>query len=263
MAMDLGCSSRSSGLANSAPPVVAARRSRERRSCPRGQWCPRVLVLGLALWCAGMASAQPSGIIVRTVTDPTGAPLSAVTVAVTNTDTQASQTVATSATGDYSIPSVANGTYTVKAARLGFRAAVISVVVVAAARTVRADIRLQLGGVEQVVHVSATAATLQMDTVAVGTTIDAKAVNDLPLNGRTFAQLATLVPGVAPQLSINIATDRKRGSIGTSFAITANGFSDVQNNFIFDGVPAMDLDSYNFAFSPSIDAISEFRVQRR
>src|SRR4029450_8864660 len=93
------------------------------------------------------------------------------------------------------------------------------------------------------------------------TTIDSKSVNDLPLNGRTFAQLATLVPGVAAQGSTNIATSRKRGSIGTSFAITANGFSDVQNNFIYDGVPAMDLDSYNFAFSPSIDAISEFKVQ--
>ena len=81
------------------------------------------------------------------------------------------------------------------------------------------------------------------------------------MNGRTFAQLATLVPGVAPQGATNISTSRKRGSIGTAFAFTANGFSDVQNNFIYDGVPAMDLDSYNFAFSPSIDAISEFQVQ--
>ena len=55
----------------------------------------------------------------------------------------------------------------------------------------------------------------------------------------------------APQGSINIATERKRGSVETSFAITANGFSDVQNKFICDGVPAMDLDSYNFAFSPA------------
>ena len=215
----------------------------------------------LVLCRAGMAFAQPVGTIVGTVTDPTGAVLSAVTVTVTNTATQVSQTVATSATGDYSIPYVVNGTYTIKAEHPGFRAAVISVVLVPAARTVRADIRLQLGEVKQVVEVSATATTLQMDTVAVGTTIDAKAVNDLPLNGRTFAQLATLVPGVAPQGALNIGTSRKRGSIGTAFAITANGFSDVQNNFMYDGVPAMDLDSYNFAFSPSIDAISEFRVQ--
>ena len=130
-----------------------------------------------------------------------------------------------------------------------------------AAQTVRVDIRLQLGAFEQAIEVSASAIALQTDTTGVATTIDAKAINDLPLNGRTFAQLATLVPGVAPQVSVNIATDRKRGSIGTSFAITASGFSDVQNSFVYDGVPAMDLDSYNFAFSPSLDAIGQFRVQ--
>src|SRR4029450_7898114 len=124
-----------------------------------------------------------------------------------------------------------------------------------------ADIRIEVGEIKETLEVSAAARALQMDTAVVGTTIDSRSVNDLPLNGRTFAQLATLVPGVAPQGSLNIATSRRRGSIGTSFAITANGFSDVQNAFIYDGVSAMDLDSYNFAFSPSIDAIAEFRVQ--
>jgi hypothetical protein len=154
-----------------------------------------------------------------------------------------------------------NGIYRIEATQTGFRPAAMTGVVVGAAHTVRADIRLELGEVQQAIEVLASASARQTDTAAVATTIDGKSVNDLPLNGRTFAQLATLVPGVAAQGSTNIATSRKRGSIGTSFAITANGFSDVQNNFIYDGVPAMDLDSYNFAFSPSIDAISEFRVQ--
>ena len=78
---------------------------------PREQWCPRALVLVLALCCAGSAFAQPFSSIVGTVTDPTGVILSGVTVTVTNTDTQVTQTVATSATGDYSIPYVVNGTY--------------------------------------------------------------------------------------------------------------------------------------------------------
>jgi hypothetical protein len=222
----------------------------------------RVLVLVLLLCGTAVAAAQqPLGIIVGTLTDATGGVLPKATVTVTNTKTQVTQTVVTSATGDYSVPYLANGTYTIKAEHPGFRAAVIGLVLVPAAQTVRADIRMQLGEVKQVIQASATATALQMDTVGVGTTIDSKAVTDLPLNGRTFAQLATLVQGVAPQGSLNIATERRRGSIGTAFAITANGFSDVQNSFIYDGVPAMDLDSYNFAFAPSIDAIAEFRVQ--
>jgi hypothetical protein len=222
--------------------------------------------LGLALLlvasCAGVAFAQqPFGTIVGTVTDATGAVMPGVTVTVTNGDTDVRQTVVTGTTGDYSLSYVMNGTYRIEATQSGFRAAAMSGVVVAAAHTVRADIRMEVGDVQQVIEVLASVNGRQTDTAVVGTTIDGKSVSDLPLNGRTFAQLATLVPGVAPQGSTNIGTSRRRGSIGTSFAITANGFSDVQNAFIYDGVPAMDLDSYNFAFSPSIDSISEFRVQ--
>lgn len=72
---------------------------------PYQQWCGRALVLALVSCCVGVAfSQQPHGIIVGTVTDPTGATLSAATVTVTNTETQVSQTVVTSATGDYSGP---------------------------------------------------------------------------------------------------------------------------------------------------------------
>jgi hypothetical protein len=62
-----------------------------------------------------------------------------------------------------------NGTYTIKAEHPGFQPAVVP-----AAQTVRADIRMQLGKIKQVVEVSSTATALQMDTVAVGTTIDSK-----------------------------------------------------------------------------------------
>jgi hypothetical protein len=226
------------------------------------QWRRQVFVLVLVFSCVSMAFAQqPFGTIVGTVTDTTGATLPAAKVTVTNTATQAMQMVVTSATGDYSVPYLVNGVYTIRVEHPGFQTSLVSDVVVQATQVVRADIRMQLGEVKQSMEVSATTMALQTDTAVVGTTIGSKSVNELPLNGRTFAQLATLVPGIAPQSSINIATDRKRGSIGTSFAITANGFSDVQNNFVYDGIPAMDLDSYNFAFSPSIDAIAEFRVQ--
>lgn len=219
------------------------------------------VVLVLACCVNVMFAQQPFGIIVGTVTDTTGATVPAATVTVTNQATELKQKVVTSATGDYSVPYLVNGTYTIQVERPGFRTSIMRDVVLQAAQVLRADVRMQVGEVNQMVDVSDSAIALQTDSAVVGTTIDSKSVNDLPLNGRTFAQLATLVPGVAPQGATNIGTARKRGSIGTAFAFTANGFSDVQNNFIYDGVPAMDLDSYNFAFSPSIDAIAEFQVQ--
>jgi hypothetical protein len=238
---------------------IRARKTTEASPCE--QWQGRVFALILVAYSVGVAFAQqPFGTIVGTVTDPS-ATISAARVTVTQTDTKVDQTAVTNATGDYSVPYLAHGMYTIKAEQPGFRASVVSRVVLQATQTVRADLHMQLGEVTQVSEVSATAIAVQMDSAVVGTTIDSNTLNDLPLNGRTFAQLATLVPGVAAQGSLNIGTRRQRGSIGTAFAITANGFSDVQNNFIYDGEPAMDLDSYNFAFSPSTDAISEFRVQ--
>ena len=239
---------------------IRARKTTETSPCE--QWQGRVLALILVACSVGVAFAQqPLSTIVGTVTDPTGATISTATVTVTQADTQVNQPAVTNATGDYSVPYLVHGMYTIKVEHPGFRASVVSHVVLEAAQTVRVDVHMQLGEVTEVSQVSATAISVQMDSAVVGTTIDSKTVNDLPLNGRTFAQLATLVPGVAAQGSLNIGTQRQRGSIGTAFAITANGFSDVQNNFIYDGEPAMDLDSYDFAFSPSIDAIAEFRVQ--
>ena len=164
----------------------------------------RVFVLVLVSCCVGVTLAQqPFGIIVGTVTDPTGATLPAATVMVTSTETQVSQSVVTSATGDYSVPYLVNGTYTIHVEYPGFRTAVINQVVVRAAQSVRADIRMQLGELQQVTEVSATAIALQTDSAVVGTTIDSQSVSDLPLNGRTFARHRGAV-AVAPSRRVPV-----------------------------------------------------------
>src|SRR4029453_14785842 len=157
---------------------------------------PLATPVWVALWisilscCAIVAFAQqPLGTIVGTVTDATGASVPSATITVTNVHTNATPAVAPSTTGDFSVPYLANGTYTITAEYSGFRTAVTSGVVVRAAQTVRADIRLEVGEIKETLEVSAAARALQMDTAVVGTTIDSRSVNDLPLNGRTFAQL--------------------------------------------------------------------------
>ena len=183
------------------------RAKKRKGGLPHEGWRGRIILLALTLCCIGAAFAQqPGGLIVGTVTDPTGATIAAAKVTVTHTDTQINQTVVTNAAGDYSVPYLVHGMYTIKVERPGFRTAVVSHVVLQAAQTVRADIHMKLGEVTEVSEVSAAAITLQTDSAVVGTTIDSKTVNDLPLNGRTFAQLATLVPGVAAQGSLNIGT---------------------------------------------------------
>lgn len=203
---------------------------------------------------------QATGSIVGTVVDPSGALMPGAQVTVTETATKRSQTVQTNGGGEYQVPYLVPGDYTLTCERSGFQKSVISHVILEVSQTVRVDFHLKVGTASQSVEVAADAAQLQTESTALGETINRQTTEDLPLNGRSFAQLAQLVPGVSPAVNSDITLRRNRGSMGTSIAVQANGFASTQNMYSYDGVPAMDLDSYNFSFSPSIDAIQEFHV---
>ncbi len=203
---------------------------------------------------------QSTGNIVGTVTDPAGALIPGVQVQVTEIATNRSRSITTNSTGEYQAPYLVPGDYTLTAEHGGFQKSVVSRVTLTVSQTIRIDFRLEVGASTQSVQVEADAAQLQTESTALGATINRQTTADLPLNGRSFAQLAELVPGVAPAVNSDITLRRNRGSMGTSIAVQANGFSSTQNMYSYDGVPAMDLDSYDFSFSPSIDAIEEFHV---
>ncbi len=212
------------------------------------------------LAAAALQAQQATGTIVGTVVDPAGALVPGVNVTVTENATKRSQTVRTNGTGEYQVPYLTPGDYSLTAEHAGFEKSVVNRVTLDVSQTVRVDFHLEVGTTTQSVQVEANAAQLQTESTALGETINRKTTADLPLNGRSFAQLAELVPGVTPAVNSDITLRRNRGSMGTSIAVQANGFASTQNMYSYDGVPAMDLDSYDFSFSPSIDAIEEFHV---
>ena len=134
-------------------------------------------------------------------------------------------------------------------------------------QTIRVDIPMQVGAITESVTVQASGALLQTENVAVGTVIDGAKIVDLPLNGRNFIQLAQLIPGVQAGTPGSITVRRGRGSIGQtdsangSTAMSANGSRDTANRYFLDGVELMDYDAMTYSFSPSIDALSEFKVE--
>ena len=230
----------------------------------------RLLSLSLfALSFATVGSAQQTtGTIVGNVVDSTGAVVAGATVTVTNTGTNVSRTTTTEGDGKYSIPSLTPGPYALAVEMTGFQKQQVSNIVLDASQTAREDFKLIVGEVTNTVTVEAStaAAQLQTENGTAGEIIDGKKIVDLPLNGRNFVQLAQLIPGANSGTEGSITVRRARGSLassdatGGSTAVQVNGQRDTQNRYSIDGIEDMDYDAFTYSFSPSVDAIAEFRV---
>src|SRR5258707_2966506 len=142
------------------------------------------------------ARAQATGAITGMATDSSGGVLPGVTIDVTSRDTSQVRSAVTGADGFYTIPLVNPGLYQVKATLAGFRTTIRENVTVAVHETVRADVSLQVGQVEEQVTVLGQSPLVETTNATLVVVIDRQKVVDLPLNGRNFTQLGTLIPGV-------------------------------------------------------------------
>src|SRR5216684_625178 len=207
--------------------------------------------------CAQATTAK----VVGTVTDPSGAAIPSATVTARNAQTNQSRATKTNEVGNYEFSFMPVGAYTLTVESSGFQKAEVSQFQLTVDQVARINVQLTVGEVSEKVSVEVSAVALQTEDARVGTVIDSQKVVELPLNGRTFVQLALLTPGVNPGTPGSITVRRSRGAVGQQAGMSANGARDTQNRFYYDGIEAMDLDSYSFSFSPSIDAINEFKVQ--
>src|SRR6266581_282920 len=174
-----------------------------------------------------------------TVADPSGAVVPNASVTIRNQQTSQARSAKTDGSGGYEF----------------------SFLPISVDQEARVDVKMSIGQAAETVQVTAGAILMQTENSTVGTVIDSQKVVELPLNGRSFVQLAQLTPGVNPGTPGSITVRRLRGAVGQAVGMSANGARDTQNRFYYDGIEAMDLDSYSFSFSPSIDAINEFKVQ--
>jgi hypothetical protein len=215
----------------------------------------------------GLAVAQQStGTIVGNVSDTTGAVVVGAKVHITNTETNTVRDAVSDSAGQYAVPALSPGNYSVTVEMEGFQGQRTPPMVLQASQTARVDFKVVPGKVSESITVNDASVQLQTENAVVGTVVDAKKIEDLPLNGRNFVQLTQLIPGVNPGTSGSITVRRGRGSIGqtdSSFGSTAaqvNGQRDTQNRYFIDGSESMDYDAYTYSFSPSVDAISQFKV---
>jgi hypothetical protein len=215
-----------------------------------------VLVGSVGLW-AQSTTAE----ILGTVTEQTGAVLAGATVKVTSLATGEVRTTTSDDHGNYVVNSLLPARYKIEITVRGFKTFSVPNLLAAAGDRARVDASLITGEVTETVEVEAATPLLQTDSATLATTVVEKSVQDLPLNGRNFVQLAQLTMGAnegtpTGMTSGNAPDDRRQSS-----SISVNGQSELLNNEMIDGADNNERIIGGIGIRPSIEAISEFRVQ--
>jgi hypothetical protein len=229
----------------------------------------RIFALALAVFALALPSLAQNSTATLTghVSDPAGAAVAGAAVKIKNNKTQVETNATTTSDGDYTVPYLQPGQYTVTVEMQGFKTATSDVVELHTADKATMDVALEVGAVSDVVNVSAEAPLLEPDTASRGQVIENQRVTELPLNGRNPVMLAVLSPGV--QFNGNPQFTRPFDN-GDNVNFSINGGLNRHNEFLLDGAPnnaATDVDggrtrsSNNIAFIPSVDATEEFKVQ--
>src|SRR5580765_6529065 len=222
----------------------------------RASWAVFVLCLLVSL---PLVAQQFTSTIQGSVTDPSGAAISGATVTVHNAATGEERTATTSSTGAYAITNLAPGGYDVNVKQTNFKESVTKAVQLFVSNTTTLNVALQLGSVSEQVTVEANAVQVDTSTGTVGNVVEGNQVRELPLNGRSFAQLTQLMPGVSP--ASNFDSKHKGLEAGVDFSV--NGNNTTGNVFLVDGVNNNDIGSNRtILVYPSIDAIQEFKILR-
>src|ERR1700749_4107040 len=229
---------------------------RERKSSPRVFNLLSAAVLCVA-FCAA-AFAQSTATLQGAVTDPPGAVVPNAKVTVRSQATSAERTVQTDEDGNYQVASILPGVYRVEVQAQGFQTQVVAALNVEVARTVVQNFQLTVGNVAQEITVTSDTPVIETATTSVGTVINQRTVQEIPLNGRHFVDLGLLIPGsvTPPQNGFLTAPLRGQGS----FAINTAGNREDTVNFMINGVNLNDPAQNQITFQPSINTVSEFKV---
>jgi hypothetical protein len=215
------------------------------------------LFLATVLLLPPVAAAQfDTATVLGTIRDASGGVVPGVTVSLKNVSTGITAETITDTDGNYQFFNVRIGAYTVRAALQGFSAAEASDVNVAVGARQRVDLLLQAGNITETVEVTGAAKLLETDSSDRGQVITKEQIVNLPLNGRNYADLALLSPGVRKS-----AISQSRDA-----SFNVHGLRSALNSFVLDGVDNNSYGTSNQGFSNQVvqvspDAVEEFKVQ--
>lgn len=200
---------------------------------------------------------QITATLYGTVTDANQAVLSSAKITVTNEATGFQRTTVSDKSGNYTLPLLPVGTYDLTVEASGFQRYAQNKIALALNDEVRLNAQLIVGEVSATVQVDSEPSLINLEQGSVGQVIGRRKIEDLPLNGRNFLQLASLQAGVTP--NVTTITEFTAGHPGqTNFSV--NGLRAQSNNFLLDGADNNDGFLGTAGGVPSPDALQEFRI---
>ena len=211
------------------------------------------------IFLASVFAQFDTSTVLGNVRDSSGSSLAAGTVTLTNVQTGVRQTTKTSESGEYEFFNVRIGTYTVTAEANGFKKSTSEQFTVQVNARQRVDLSLQVGDVSETVTVREAVRQLETDSSSRGTVVTRNQIVDLPLNGRNYADLALLAPGVRK-------SDLAYGVPPRDASFNVNGMRSSQNNFLIDGVDNNFYGTSNQGFTNQVvqlnpEAAQEFKLE--
>ena len=192
--------------------------------------------------------------------DSSGAAIANATVTLTNAATGVAQVAKTDGEGRYEFASVPIGSYKVKGEAASFEGTQTEVFTLLTNARQRVDLTMKAGSVSETLTVTSAPTQLETETSSRGQVIETREVENLPLNGRSYADLVLLVPGARKSFLENQSASSREA------AFNVNGQRSAFNNFLLDGLDNNNYGTSNQGFAnenipPSPDAVNEFKVE--
>jgi outer membrane receptor protein involved in Fe transport len=219
------------------------------------------VIVAVSILGAGQAYAQVAGAtLTGTVKDSSGAVIPNAQVAITDTATGVTRTVSPGSAGLYTAPNLLPGTYEIRVTATGFSTRLQKGVTLTVGLEQVLDFTMQVGQITQTVEVTTEAPTVELTSSELGATVSSTTVRELPLNGRSWTDLANLQPGVVAATS-HAKLDVNRG-FGAQLSIS--GARPTQNNYRLDGISINDYANGGpgsvLGQNLGVEAIQEFSV---
>jgi Carboxypeptidase regulatory-like domain len=229
------------------------------RQVPAQSPARRVLVLSVVvIFLCTPVHAQSTASIEGQVSDQNGAILRAVEITVLNQKIGIMRVAVTDVDGRYQIAALPVGSYRIEVRASGFQTQIIESSTLEVGRRVTQNFQLKVGEVSQVVTVTTANDLVEQSNVSIDHVVDQRMVQETPLNGRHFLDLALRVPGsvTPPQGAFSASPMRGLGSL----AINTGGNREETVNYLVNGITLTNLTFSSISFQPSINTIQEFKV---